>query len=59
MAVVALLAVLYLAMGVAVYLNDVARGWCELDLSFGYLFWWAFFWPLRLLYGDVICGIDH
>lgn len=54
-AIVVLLVVIYASTGVAVYLNDVARDWCNLDFSFYELFWRALFWPARLYYAATYC----
>ena len=56
-AVVALLAVIYASSGVAIHLNDVAQNWCGNDsVSWVGSGVYALFWPLRLFYGDAVCG---
>ncbi len=52
---VVLLAVIYVSMGLAVYVNDIARGWCNLDFSFENLGAYLIVWPFRLFYGDAYC----
>lgn len=47
---------MYLSVGVAILLIDVARDWCDLDYGRTDIVEYAIFWPLRLLLGDYACG---
>lgn len=53
--IVLLLLVMYLSLGVAVYLIDIAQDWCNLEFSLDGLFWRSLLWPPRLFYGNAYC----
>ncbi len=50
-----LLGLIYVSMGLAVYANDIAQGWCNRDFSLENLVAYQLIWPLRLWYGDGYC----
>ncbi len=55
--IVVLLLVMYLSLGAAVYLIDIARDWCGSDPFDWYAsVWYALFWPIRFLSSGSFCS---
>jgi hypothetical protein len=50
-----LVVIAYGTAGVAVYLSDIARAWCNVDFSPEALGWYAIIWPLRLIAPAALC----